>query len=63
MQVNINTVETATNIPECITICGMQYETAVDNHIQQLKECIIKGWPENKDNIRHNLRPILDISK
>ena len=44
MQVNVNTVETATNIPECMMIHELQHETALDSHLQQLKECII-----NKD--------------
>ena len=57
MQVDINTLETAMNTPECMMICELQHQTALDNHLQQLKECIIKGWPENKDNIAQNLRP------
>ena len=56
-QVNVNTVETATNILECLMICKLQHKTALDNHLQQLKECIRKEWPENKDNIAENLRP------
>ena len=57
MQVNMNTVEAATKIPECMTICELQHETALDNHLLQLKECITKGWTENKDNMPQNLRP------
>ena len=57
MQVNVNIVETTTNIPEFMTILELQHETALDNHLQQLKEGIIKGWPENKDNLPQNLRP------
>ena len=38
MQVNINTAEITTNIPECMTICELQHETTLDNHLQQLKE-------------------------
>ena len=57
MQVNVNTVETATNIPEYMTIHELQHETALDNHLQQLKEHIIKRWPENRDNIPQNLKP------
>ena len=47
MQVNINNIETSTDIPECIIIHDLQHETDQDNHFQQLKECIIKGWPES----------------
>ena len=40
-----------------MTIHELQHEMAIDNHLQQLKECIIKGWPENKDSIPQNHRP------
>ena len=55
MQVNVNNIETSTKIPECMRICELQHETDQDNHLKQLKECIIKGWPESKDNITQNL--------
>ena len=57
MQVNINATETATSILECMMIHVLQHEMALDSHLKQLKECIIKGWPKNKDNIPQNLRP------
>ena len=56
MQVNVNNIKTSTNIPECMMIHELQHETDQDNHLQQLKECIIKGWPESKDNTAENLR-------
>ena len=33
MQVKVNTVETATNIPECMMIYELQHETPLDNHL------------------------------
>ena len=42
MQVNVNNTETSTNIPECMMIHELQHETDQDNHLQQLKECMIK---------------------
>ena len=51
MQENVNTAATATNIPECMMIYELQHKTVLGNHLQQLKECIIKVRPENKDNI------------
>ena len=56
MQVNVNSVETTTNIP-CLTIHELHHKMALDNTLQQLKECIIKGLPENKENMSQNLRP------
>ena len=34
----------------------LQHKTALENHWQQLKEWIIKRWPENKDNKAQNLK-------
>ena len=31
MQVNVNTVERATNIPECMPICELQHKISPDN--------------------------------
>ena len=36
---------------------GIATPTDQENYLQQLKECIIKGWPENKDSIAQDLRP------
>ena len=49
MQVNINAIQTITNIPDCLTIQELQQATSQDGHQQQIKEHIIKGWPENKN--------------
>ena len=56
MQVNIKTIETTTNIQQCMSMCELQQESSWDNHLQQLKEQIIKGWPENKDHMAQNFR-------
>ena len=56
MQVNINTIQITMNIPECMTIHEMQQAMSQDNHLQQLKEQVIRGWPGNKDHIAQNLR-------
>ena len=57
MQVNINTIQTTTTIPEYMMICELQQQTSQDSYSQQLKEQVIKGWPENKDQIAQNFRP------
>ena len=56
MQVNINTIQTTTNIPECRMIHELQQATLQDNHLKQLKEHIIRGMQDNKDHIEQNLR-------
>ena len=35
----------------------LQQVMSHDNHLQQLKEQIIRGWPEKKDHLEQNLRP------
>ena len=63
MQVNINTMQTTMNIPECMTIHKMQQAMLQNNHLQQLKEQIIRGWPENKDNIAKKSQTILGVTR
>ena len=57
MQVNINTIQTAMKIPECMMIHELQQAMSQDNHLKQLKEQIIRRWSEDKDHITPNLRP------
>ena len=56
MQVNIDAIQTTTNIPDCMTKHKLQKETSQDEHLQQLKEHNIKGWPEKIDHIPQDIR-------
>ena len=49
MQLNIDTIQTMTNIPDCMTIWQLQQATSQDDHLHKLKDYIIRGWPESKD--------------
>ena len=51
MQLNIYTIQTTINIAGCLKIQQLQQATSQDNHLLQLKDYIIQGWPENKDQI------------
>ena len=33
----------------------LQQETLQNDHLQQLKDYIIKGWPENRDQIPQDM--------
>ena len=55
MQLNIDAIHTATNIPDCMMMQQLQQATTQDEHLQQLKEHIIRGWPEDKDKIPQDL--------
>ena len=41
-------IQTTTNIPDYITIQQSQQATSQDDDLQQLKEYIIRGWPETR---------------
>ena len=56
MQLNIDAIQTMTNITDCMTIQQLQQATSPDGNLQQLKDYIIRGLPENKDQIPHNMR-------
>ena len=53
MQLNVDVIQTNTNISDCMTIQQLQQATSQDDHQQQLKDYIIRGWPKNKDTTRH----------
>ena len=49
MQLNADAIQTTTNITDCMKTQKLQQATSQDDNLQQLKDYIIKGWPENKD--------------
>ena len=49
MKVNIDTIQTTNKHP-------ILHDNTWDEHLQQLKEHIIKGWPQNKDQIPQEIR-------
>ena len=57
MQLVINAMTTITNIPECMTIHKLQQVTDQDQHMQCLKEYIIQGWSDHKDQVQQDIRP------
>ena len=56
MQINVNAIRLTTNVPECMTVNDLKEVLYQDKHIQQLKEYIIQGWPENKDQLLQDIR-------
>ena len=50
LQLNIDAIETVTNITDCMTIQQLQQATSQDDHLQHLKDYIIRAWPEKKDH-------------
>ena len=55
MQLNIDAIQTTTNIPDCMTIHKLKQAMSQDEHLQCLKEYIIKGWLERRDQIPQDI--------
>ena len=56
MQVNVDTIQTTTNILDCMMMHQLQQAISQNDHLQQLKDYIIRGWPENKDQIPQDMQ-------
>ena len=57
MDIRIDTIQSVTDILECISISQIQQVSAQDEHLQCLKNYIIAGWPSTKDELYSDLRP------
>ena len=56
MEVCIDVIQTATDIPECLSMTELQQESSQDCHLQKLKNIITAGWPDSKDDINAELK-------
>ena len=56
MDIRIDTIQSMTDIPECISIPQIHQASVQDEHLQCLKIYIIAGWPSTKDELYSNLR-------
>ena len=57
MDVEVNAVQTLTDVPECMSIQQIWQATAQGEHLQQIKCFILAGWPESKDQLHQDIRP------
>ena len=57
MDIRIDAIQSATDIPECLSISQIQQASAQDDHLQCLKSFIITGWPSTKEELHTNLKP------
>ena len=57
MNIRIDTIESVTDIPECVSISQIQQAFTQDDHLQCLKSFIIAGWPSTKEELHINLQP------
>ena len=57
MDIRIDAIQSATDIPECVLIKQIQHASAQDEHLQHLKNSITAGWLSTMDELHSNLRP------
>ena len=57
MDIWVDTIQTAMDMPECISMVEIQHVSSMDNHLQQLKGFIITGWPDSRDELHADLQP------
>ena len=57
MDIRVDTIPSVTDIPDCMSILQIQQTTAQDEHHQCLKNIIITGWPNTKDQLHIDKRP------
>ena len=51
MGVQVGTIQTAMDMPECISMAEIPQALSLDNHLQQLKGIITTGWPDSRDEL------------
>ena len=57
MDIRVDTIQSVTDIPECMSISQLQQASAQDDHLQCLKSFIIAGWLSTKDELHSDLNP------
>ena len=57
MEIQVDMIQTMTDMPECVSMAEIQQASSLDNHLQQLKGIIISGWPDSRDELHMNLQP------
>ena len=57
MNIRVDAIQSMTDILECMSISQIQQLTAQDEHLQCLKNIIIAGWPNTKDQLHIDIRP------
>ena len=56
MDTRAEAIQSATDILQCMSISQIQQSTEQDEHLQYLKNIIVTGWPNTKDQLHINIR-------
>ena len=57
MGMQVNMIQTVTDMPECVSMAEIQQASSLNNHLQQLKGTIISGWSDSRDKLHMDLQP------
>ena len=57
MDIRVDAIQSTTDILECMSILQIQQTMVQDEHPQHLKNIIITGWPNTKDQLHIDIRP------
>ena len=57
MDIQVDAIQSTTDIPECVSMAEIQQALVQDDHLQELKNFIISGWPDMNDKLHADLRP------
>ena len=61
MSVNVNAISTSVNIPLHMSIEDIHTTLHEDTHLQELKAYTIQGWPPQRDEVEHRMKPYWPI--
>ena len=56
MDIWMDTIQSATDMPECVSVAEIQQASAQDDHLQKLKNLIFAGWCNTKDELHVDLK-------
>ena len=56
MWISISVIQSTTNVPECMKMCGLQEAMLEDQYLQHLMEYVIQGWPDSKNKLPQDIR-------
>ena len=56
VKVEINAIDTATDITKCRSIQEICKASVKDDHLQQLREHIIRSWSESRNEVPQEIR-------
>ena len=63
MKINVNVIDRTNDIPNCMTTQEIQQATIKDSYLQQLRQHIMRGWPESRNEVLQKIKVVLVIQR